>query len=80
LALYNHGVSKAKKQRDRGGGQPLTDAGIIEHIRTLPHGRATYKQLVKELRVGSEDRDVLEAALDRLADRGALVSCGLDTS
>ena len=55
-------------------GQYLTRDALLEHIRALPHGRATYKQLVKELRDAREDRDVLEGALDRLADSGSL--CG----
>jgi ribonuclease R len=52
---------------------PFSDATLLEHIRQLPHGRATYKQLVKELRLQGEKRDSLEESLDRLADKGALV-------
>jgi ribonuclease R len=51
----------------------FTDATLLEHIRKLPHARATYKQLVRELRVQSEKRDALEDTLDRLADKGLLV-------
>ncbi|MGI8961263.1 MAG: ribonuclease R family protein [Bryobacteraceae bacterium] len=50
-----------------------SDAGLLEHIRKLPHGRATYKQLVRELRLQGEERRPLEEALDRLSDKGALV-------
>ncbi len=51
----------------------FSEAGLLEHVRKLPHGRATYKQLVKELRLTGEDRSELETALDRLCDRGSLV-------
>jgi len=52
---------------------PLSDAGLLEHIRKLPHARATYKQLVKELRLQGESRSELDAALDRLEDKGEVV-------
>ncbi len=52
---------------------PLTDGTLLQHIQRLPHGRATYKQLVKELRLTGEDRTGLEQMLDRLSDRGSLV-------
>ncbi|MCU1292551.1 MAG: RNAse [Bryobacterales bacterium] len=52
---------------------PLTDSSLLQHIQRLPHGRATYKQLVKELRLTGEDRTELEETLDRLSDRGALI-------
>jgi len=57
------------------GSGPLSfnDNSLIAHIRQLPHGRATYKQLVKELRLTGENRDTLEDALDRLTDKGLLV-------
>lgn len=51
----------------------LSDPGLLEHIRKLPHGRATFKQLVRELRADGAERDALEDALDRLADKGRLV-------
>ncbi len=51
----------------------MSDSQVLEHIRQLPHGRATYKQLVKELRLTGENRDELEEALDRLSEKGALV-------
>ena len=56
-----------------GGPQPFSDASLLEHIRKLPHARATYKQLVRELRLQGGQRDSLEEALDRLADKGLLV-------
>jgi ribonuclease R len=52
---------------------PFSDAGLLDHIRKLPHARATYKQLVRELRLQGEKRDSLEEALDRLAEKGLLV-------
>ncbi len=51
----------------------FSDASLLEHIRKLPHARATYKQLVRELRLQGEKRDSLEDALDRLAEKGLLV-------
>jgi ribonuclease R len=60
------------KQSARASGN-VSDPELLEHIRKLPHARATYKQLVKELRLMGEDRSALEDALDRLVERGALV-------
>ena len=51
----------------------MTDATIIEHIARLPHARATFKQLVRELGSKLASRDELEAALDRLIERGQVV-------
>jgi ribonuclease R len=53
--------------------QEVNDAGVLAHVRQLPHARATYKQLVKELHLQGENRDALEDALDRLCDKGSLV-------
>ena len=39
----------------------MTDAAILEHIARLPHARATFKQLVRELGSRGESRDELEA-------------------
>jgi ribonuclease R len=52
---------------------PFTDALLVQHIARLPHARATFKQIVKELGSKGVPRDVLEDALDRLADKGELV-------
>ncbi len=60
----------------KGGGkrpEPFSDQSLLEHIRQLPHARATYKQLVRELRLQGENRDSLEDALDRLSGKGLLV-------
>ncbi len=59
--------------RSTGGPHSFTDTELLEHIRALPHGRATYKQLVKELRLQGENRDPLEDALDRLTEKGLIV-------
>jgi ribonuclease R len=67
-------VKKQKKgdaPRSRPGG--FSDAGLLEHIHRLPHARATYKQLVKELHLTGENRDSLEDALDRLSEKGHLI-------
>jgi ribonuclease R len=53
--------------------KPISDASLLEHIRKLPHARATYKQLVKELRLAGGEREALEDALDRLSGKGLLV-------
>jgi len=51
----------------------MTDAGLIDHISRLPHARANFKQLVRELHARGADRVALERALARLEDRGELV-------
>ncbi len=51
----------------------FSDAGLLDHIRKLPHARATYKQLIRELRIQGEQRDSLEEALERLANQGSVV-------
>ena len=51
----------------------LSDSGLLEHIKRLPHARASYKQLVKELHLTGENRDWLEDALDRLSEKGQLI-------
>ena len=51
----------------------FTDASVLEHIRQLPHARATFKQLIRELRVQGAQRDLLEQALDRLSNKGRLL-------
>jgi ribonuclease R len=51
----------------------VTDAAILDHIARLPHARATFKQLVRELGSRGPGRAELDAALDRLTERGQLV-------
>src|ERR1019366_1833758 len=54
-------------------GTRLTDAAIVAHISRLPHSRANFKQLVRELGSKGEGRNELEAALTRLTARGDLI-------
>jgi len=51
----------------------VTDSHILEHVARLPHARATFKQLVRELGSRVASRPELESALDRLIARGQLV-------
>ena len=51
----------------------MTDRAILEHISRLPHARANFKQLVRELGAKGDQREELEAALARLAARGDLI-------
>ena len=45
----------------------MTDRALVEHITGLPHSRANFKQLVRELGYKGEARVELESALARLA-------------
>ena len=51
----------------------MSPAALLEHIFGLPHARATFKQLIRELGAKGEERDGLEAALERLVRRGDLI-------
>jgi ribonuclease R len=51
----------------------MTDAAIVAHITRLPHSRANFKQLVRELGIKGGNRDDLEAALARMTARGDLI-------
>ena len=53
--------------------EAFTDSSVLEHVRKLPHARATYKQLVRELRLHGEKRADLDKVLDQLCDKGLLV-------
>jgi len=46
---------------------------LIEHIRKLPHGRATLKQLLRERSRQGTTREQLETELARLAQRGDII-------
>ncbi|HXP85065.1 MAG TPA: ribonuclease R [Bryobacteraceae bacterium] len=46
---------------------------LLEHLRKLPRGRATLKQLMREMSRSGLTRAKLEAELDRLAERGQIV-------
>jgi ribonuclease R len=51
----------------------MKDAALLQHIFQLPHGKANLKHLVRELRVKGAEREKLEAALERLVERGDLI-------
>src|SRR6478672_8646950 len=51
----------------------MTDAEVLAHIERLPHARANFKQLVRELGAKGEGRTELETALARLSARGDLI-------
>ena len=51
----------------------MTDAALLDHIARLPHARANFKQLVRELGARGPSRADLETALERLESRGDLV-------
>jgi len=51
----------------------MTDRALLDHISSLPHARANFKQLVRELAAKGAKREELEAALARLAARGDLL-------
>jgi ribonuclease R len=51
----------------------MKDAALLDHIAHLPHARANFKQLVRELGTKGANREDLEAALARLTSRGDLI-------
>ena len=51
----------------------MTDGALLDHICKLPHGRANFKQLVRESGAKGDRRVDLEAALARLTARGDLI-------
>src|SRR5579859_6588291 len=51
----------------------MRDAALVEHIAKLPHARANFKQLVRELGAKGNGREDLENALARLTARGDLI-------
>ena len=46
---------------------------LLDHIGRFPHGRANFKQLVRELGMRGEDRRELELLLEKLVERGRLI-------
>ena len=50
-----------------------TDAALLDHILKQGRGRTSLKHLFRDLRLHGEERDRIEAALDRLAARGEIV-------
>lgn len=51
----------------------MRDAALVDHIAKLPHARANFKQLVRELGTKGAGREDLENALARLTARGDLI-------
>ncbi len=54
------------------------ESALLQHIAKLPHGRASFKQLVKEFGVKGGGRGELDAQLARLTERGDLISLRSD--
>ena len=51
----------------------MTDAAVLAHISHLPHARANFKQLVRELGARGSERVELETTLARLVAHGDLI-------
>jgi ribonuclease R len=51
----------------------ITDRAVLAHISGLPHARANFKQLIRELGAKGEQRTELETLLARLVARGELI-------
>jgi hypothetical protein len=51
----------------------ISDDILLGHLRRAPHGRSSFKNLVRELGVKGEARQRVEESLDRLVDRGELI-------
>jgi ribonuclease R len=51
----------------------MDEAALLEHIAGLPHAKANFKQLVRELGARGSSRADLELTLARLVSRGDLV-------
>lgn len=51
----------------------MTEQQLLAHIARLPHGRATLRQLLRELGLRGEQRRQLEALLERMVKKGSLI-------
>jgi ribonuclease R len=51
----------------------LSDREVLSRIERLPHGKASFKNLVRELSARGDQREGLEATLLRLTQKGDLV-------
>ncbi|HVN04202.1 MAG TPA: VacB/RNase II family 3'-5' exoribonuclease, partial [Bryobacteraceae bacterium] len=51
----------------------MTDRALLDHITRLPHAKANFKQLVRELGAKGDGRAELDMSLARLLARGELV-------
>jgi ribonuclease R len=56
----------------------MKDAALLQHILKLPHGKTNLKHLVRELHAKGAERERLEAALERLVERGDLMELRAD--
>ena len=54
---------------------PVTPANLFQHIRSLPHQRATFRQLLKETHL---DRKELQSLVAQLVKRGELIETRSD--
>lgn len=50
-----------------------SETAVLERVRRLSHGKASFKQLVKELNAKGGQREQLEATLGRLVQKGELI-------
>jgi ribonuclease R len=67
-------VSKHRVADDEAAAQqPIRDRALLDHIAHLPHARAGFKHLIRELGAKGARREELEAALERLVARGDLI-------
>jgi ribonuclease R len=65
LHAYNCTVPKT--------GEQLTERSLLHHIGRLPHARASYKQLAREMGIKGGQKEQLEQLLDGLIAKGELV-------
>jgi len=56
----------------------LSEAALLDHIRKLPHGKASLKQLIREIGAKGANKEILEASLDQLVSRGELIALRQD--
>lgn len=54
-------------------GSSLSEENLLTHLARLPHGRASFKQLARELGIKGEERSGMDELLTRLVDRGILI-------
>ena len=51
----------------------LSEESLLSHFARLPHGRASFKQLARELGIKGETRSELDERLTQLVERGDLI-------
>lgn len=51
----------------------MREKEILERLARLPHGRAGFKQLVRELGIQGHERRAFSSTLERLVSKGALI-------